>query len=238
MNMNEADKLQQLQQTIEYQFKNIDLLKQALTHSSYANEKRIRQVKDYERIEFLGDAVLELVSSEYLYLESDAYLEGEMTKLRSTYVCEPALAFCARELHIGQYIYLGKGEQQTGGRERDSILSDCMEAIIGAIFLDSNFEEAKQFIHRNILSDLEDKKLFYDSKSSLQEFVQAKGKPPVTYRLVDESGPEHDKIFTIEVILEENIVGRGTGKNKKSAEQNAAYQAIKMFKNQVKTKKS
>ncbi len=236
--MNEVEKLQQLQQTIEYQFKNIDLLKQALTHSSYANEKRIRQVKDYERIEFLGDAVLELVSSEYLYLESEAYLEGEMTKLRSTYVCEPALAFCARELQIGQYIYLGKGEQQTGGRERDSILSDCMEAIIGAIFLDSNFEEAKQFIHRNILSDLEDKKLFYDSKSSLQEFVQAKGKPPVTYRLVDESGPEHDKIFTVEVILEENIVGTGTGKNKKSAEQNAAYQAIKMLKKQVKTKKS
>lgn len=228
--MKELEILQQLESELGYHFKDAVLLKQALTHSSYANEKKIQKLKDYERIEFLGDAVLELVTSEYLYLEDEERLEGEMTKLRSTYVCEPSLAFCARELELGKYIYCGKGESQTGGKDRDSILSDCMEAIIGAIFLDGGFEDAKKFIHNRILTDLENKRLFYDSKSSLQEMVQGKGKESIAYQLVSENGPEHAKCFQVNVLIGKRIVGAGSGKSKKIAEQNAAYQAILQMK--------
>ncbi|MFI3200376.1 MAG: ribonuclease III [Eubacteriales bacterium] len=230
MNNNDKELLQQLEKKIGYHFQDYSLLKQALTHSSYANEKKIQKLKDYERMEFLGDAVLELVTSEYLYLENTNRLEGEMTKLRSTYVCEPALAFCAREIALGQFIYCGKGESRTGGKDRDSILSDCMEAIIGAIYLDGGLEQAKKFIHRGILTDLENKRLFYDSKSSLQEMVQGKRKQPIAYRLTGESGPEHEKCFQVEVLVGDVVVGSGSGKSKKIAEQNAAYQAILQLK--------
>ena len=149
-----------LEEKIGYEFKNKELLKQALTHSSFTNEQKINKQRNYERLEFLGDAVLELASSKFFFLNHPDMSEGEMTKLRSSMVCEPALAFCARDLGLGEYLYLGKGEEATGGRKRDSITSDVMEALIGAIYLDSGFEEAEKFILKFILSDLESKQLF------------------------------------------------------------------------------
>ncbi len=173
--------LQKLEEKIGYQFHDKALLKQALTHSSYTNEQKINRVKNYERLEFLGDAVLELVSSEFLFRLHPNMPEGELTKRRAALVCEPSLAFCAGDLNLGSFILLGKGEEATGGRKRDSITSDVMEAVTGAIYLDGGMEPAKAFIDRFILSDLEDKSLFYDSKSSLQELVQGKLKKEVSY---------------------------------------------------------
>lgn len=214
-----------LETTINYTFHNRELLVNALTHSSYANELQIHKREDNERLEFLGDAVLELVSSEYLYTQYRQYNEGKLTTLRASMVCEPSLAYCARELHLDDYIMLGKGEEATGGRKRDSITSDALEAVIGAVYLDGGFEQAKKFIMQFILNDLEDKKLFYDSKTVLQEMLQANGNTP-SYRIVNESGPEHDKVFTAEVMMDGKILGVGEGHNKKSAEQKAAYEAI------------
>lgn len=151
--------------------------------------------------------------------------EGQLTKLRSSMVCEPALAFCARDIELGKYILLGKGEEATGGRERDSITSDVMEAVIGAVYLDGGFEEAEKFILKYILSDLENKKLFYDSKTILQERVQKDGRE-LHYVLVEESGPDHDKLFTVEAVIGDETVGSGTGRTKKSAEQQAAYAVL------------
>jgi ribonuclease-3 len=213
---------------IHYHFKNKALLKQALTHSSYANEQKINKTDDYERIEFLGDAVLELISSEFIYKLYPTMGEGEMTKLRSTYVCETALAYCARQLKLDRYIFLGKGEEITGGRSRDSILSDVCEAVIGAIYLDGGFDAAKNHIHTYILKDLEDKQLFFDSKTLLQEIIQGEGDESLHYVCVKEEGPDHDKKFFVEARLaDETIIGMGTGKTKKAAEQQAAYKAIK-----------
>ena len=224
--------LKHLEERIGYNFRNIDLLKQALTHSSFTNEQRINKTGDYERLEFLGDAVLELVSSEFLFHEHEELSEGELTKLRASMVCEPALAFCAREIELGEFMRLGKGEELTGGRERDSITSDGMEAVIGAIYLDGGIEPAKEFINRFILSDLEDKQLFYDSKSNLQELIQGTLKKEFTYELLEESGPEHNKTFVVEVIMEDKSLGRGLGRTKKAAEQQAAYQALLFLKEQ------
>lgn len=218
--------LQSLESKIGYHFHDISLLKQAMTHSSFTNEQKINKVKNYERLEFLGDAVLELVSSEFLFNAHTQVPEGELTKMRASMVCEPSLAFCAKDLQLGQYMRLGKGEEQTGGRERDSITSDAMEALIGAIYLDGGMEEAKGFINKFILSDLEDKQLFYDSKSNLQELIQGKLKKEFHYELLEESGPEHDKIFVVEVFMEEESLGKGSGRTKKAAEQQAAYKAL------------
>lgn len=217
-----------LEDYMGYSFQNKTLLKQALTHSSFANEQKINRIKDYERIEFLGDAVLELVSSEFLYKLHPNMVEGEMTKLRSSYVCEPSLAYCARQMNLGDYIYLGKGEESTGGRERDSILSDVMEALIGAIYLDSGFEKAKEHIHSYVLKDLEDKQLFFDSKTLLQEMIQRDGNESLHYVCVKEEGPDHAKQFFVEARLAgEEVIGEGKGKTKKAAEQQAAYHVIK-----------
>lgn len=224
--MREEYTLQLLQERIGYKFKNEALLKRALTHSSYMNEQKINRTGDYERLEFLGDAVLELVSSEFLYREHTEVPEGELTKMRASMVCEPSLAFCARDIELGQFIRLGKGEENTGGRNRDSIISDVMEAVTGAIYLDGGFEPAKAFIYRFILSDLEDKQLFYDSKSNLQELIQGKLKKDFHYELLEESGPEHDKTFVVEVFMEKTSLGKGAGRTKKAAEQQAAYQAL------------
>ena len=155
-----------------YHFQNPHLLKQAMTHSSYANEHKAKGYHDNERLEFLGDAVLEVVSSEFLFRHYPALPEGDLTKLRASIVCEPTLALCARELDLGDFLLLGKGEEHTGGRKRDSIVSDAMEALIGAIYLDGGFASAKEFVHRFIMTDIEHKKLFYDSKTILQEQVQ------------------------------------------------------------------
>ncbi len=218
--------LEQLEERIGYCFQNKALLKQAMTHSSFTNEQKINKAKDYERLEFLGDAVLELVSSEFLFWEHGEVPEGELTKMRAAMVCEPALAFCAREIELGAFIRLGKGEESTGGRERDSITSDAMEALIGAIYLDSGLEAAKAFINRFVLSDLEDKQLFYDSKSNLQELIQGKLKKEFHYHLLEESGPEHRKVFRVSVEMEGEVLGEGQGKTKKAAEQQAAYKAL------------
>lgn len=224
--MLEGYTLQMLEERIGYHFHDIALLKQALTHSSYTNEQKINKQKHYERLEFLGDAVLELVSSEFLFKEHKDTPEGELTKMRASMVCEPSLAFCARDLELGQFMRLGKGEENTGGRHRDSITSDAMEAVIGAIYLDGGMEQAKAFIYRFILSDLEDKQLFYDSKSNLQELIQGKLKKEFHYELLEESGPEHDKTFVVEVFMEKESLGKGSGRTKKAAEQQAAYKAL------------
>lgn len=215
-----------LEERIGYHFREPALLKQAMTHSSFTNEQKIRKTQNYERLEFLGDAVLELVSSEFLYRRHPEMSEGELTKKRASMVCEPSLAFCARDLELGSFMLLGRGEENTGGRGRDSIVSDAMEAVIGAIYLDGGMEQAKAFIDRFVLSDLEDKQLFYDSKSSLQELIQGKLKKEFNYELLEESGPEHDKLFGVSVNMEGEILGVGEGKTKKAAEQQAAYKAL------------
>ena len=218
--------MKMLEERIGYRFTNQALLRQAVTHSSFTNEQRIRRNRNYERLEFLGDAVLELVSSEFLFQRNEHMPEGELTKMRASMVCEPSLAFCARDLDLGKFILLGRGEEGTGGRARDSIVSDVMEAVIGAIYLDGGMEPAKIFINRFILSDLEDKQLFYDSKSNLQELIQGKLKKEFHYELCSESGPEHNKVFCVAVYMEEKLLGTGEGRTKKAAEQQAAYQAL------------
>ena len=213
------------QKIIQYQFNNIGLLKNALTHSSYATEKKTGNYKDNERLEFLGDAVLELTSSEFIYTGNPDMNEGKMTRLRASIVCEPTLAMCARQIHLQEYIMLGKGEDLTGGRTRDSIISDALEALIGAIYLDGGFANAKEFIHRFVLNDLENKQLFYDSKTILQEVVQAHGLE-VEYELTGEEGPEHDKKFHVIAKAGDLFVVKGTGHTKKAAQQQAAYNAL------------
>ena len=213
------------QKIIQYQFNNIGLLKNALTHSSYANEKKTGNYKDNERLEFLGDAVLELTSSEFIYTGNPDMNEGKMPRLRASIVCEPTLAMCARQIHLQEYIMLGKGEDLTGGRTRDSIISDALEALIGAIYLDGGFANAKEFIHRFVLNDLENKQLFYDSKTILQEVVQAHGLE-VEYELTGEEGPEHDKKFHVIAKAGDLFVVKGTGHTKKAAQQQAAYNAL------------
>lgn len=215
-----------LEEKIAYRFQDEGLLRRALTHSSYANELKINKYGDYERLEFLGDAVLEFVSSDFLYRQRKETAEGDLTKLRASMVCEPALAYCAREFALEQHILLGKGEEATGGRKRDSIVSDVMEALIGAIYLDGGIEKASAFIHRFILSDLEDKQLFYDAKTILQELVQQGNEGALRYELVREEGPAHDKVFEVEAYVGEKKVGQGVGHSKKAAQQQAAYQAL------------
>ncbi|MGN1204888.1 MAG: ribonuclease III [Lachnospiraceae bacterium] len=217
---------QKLEEKIGYTFKNRALLKQAVTHSSFANEQKINRQKHYERLEFLGDAVLELISSDFLFQTHPELSEGQLTKMRASMVCEPALAYCAKDLKLDRYIQLGKGEEATGGRYRDSIISDVMEAVIGAIYLDGGMESASRYIHRFILSDLENKQLFLDSKTNLQEYIQQNLKQEFHYELIEESGPEHDKIFTVEVVMGDKVLGKGSGRTKKAAEQQAAYEAL------------
>ncbi|MGN1148281.1 MAG: ribonuclease III [Lachnospiraceae bacterium] len=218
--------LDELENRIGYHFKDKTLLKQAVTHSSFTNEQKINKQKHYERLEFLGDAVLELVTSDFLFHEHPEKPEGQLTKMRASMVCEPALAFCARDLELGKFMLLGKGEEATGGRNRDSITSDVMEAVIGAIFLDGGMEEAKAYIYRFVLSDLDNKQLFFDSKTNLQEYIQGHLKKEFHYELIEESGPEHDKLFVVEVIMEGKVLGTGHGRTKKAAEQQAAYEAL------------
>ena len=219
-------KISEFETLIGYKFQNKNYLRQALTHSSYANEMRMNKLANNERLEFLGDAVLELMSSEYIFLNNEQMYEGEMTKFRASMVCEPTLALCARDINLGEYILLGKGEISTGGAKRDSILSDAFEAVIGAIYLDGGFTSAKEFITKFVLDDIDNKKLFFDSKTILQEMIQADYRDPLQYKLIGEEGPDHDKVFTVAAIVEGRELSQGTGKTKKAAEQAAAYQAI------------
>lgn len=222
--------LNEFQSKIGYTFKNRHLLEQALTHSSYANEKHMKKHSDNERLEFLGDAVLEIVSSEFLFINYPQKPEGELTKLRASIVCEPTLALCTKPLDLGKYLRLGRGEDHTGGRKRKSILSDALEAVIGAIYLDGGFTNAKEFVLRFIMTDIENKQLFYDSKTILQEIVQENGTQPVEYILVKEEGPDHNKNFSVEARVNGKVMGQGSGHTKKAAEQAAAYQAIRVLK--------
>ncbi|WP_066721051.1 ribonuclease III [Clostridium sp. Marseille-P299] len=219
-------KLQTFEGRIGYTFQKKGLLRQALTHSSFANEKRLNKLANNERLEFLGDAVLELTTSEWLYKTHENMPEGDLTKLRASLVCEPTLAMCARDLGLGEFIYLGKGEDATGGRDRDSILSDGMEAIIGAIYLDGGFANAKEFISKYILADIDNKKLFFDSKTILQEIVQSDFKQQLSYELLEETGPDHNKVFKVLAKMDSTALETGIGKTKKAAEQEAAYRSI------------
>lgn len=215
-------KLNELEKSIGYTFKDKSLLKLALTHSSYSNELKINKYGNYERLEFLGDAVLELTTSQFFYLEYPDKKEGELTRIRSSMVCEPALAFCARQFNLQEYILLGKGEETTGGRDRDSIISDVLEAVLGAVYLDGGFDCADAFVKKHILTDLENKQLFYDAKTILQEKMQKQGKS-LSYELIEEKGPDHDKTFVIAAIIDGVQCSTGSGKSKKQAEQHAAY---------------
>ena len=219
-------KTEELEEIIGYHFKNKHYLTQALTHSSYANEKKLGKLGSNERLEFLGDAVLELISSDYLYARFTQIPEGELTKKRASLVCEPSLAYCAREFGLPQFLLLGKGEDMTGGRNRDSIVSDATEALLGAIYLDGGFANAKEFIHRFILNDIEHKQLFYDSKTILQEMIQATAGAHLEYEILREEGPDHHKVFEVRALSGGEELGRGTGGTKKAAEAVAAYHGI------------
>ena len=215
-----------LQNSIEYSFKDEKLLVTALTHKSYiVNAPETGDVNN-ERLEYLGDAVLELVTSDFLFKNYKQMSEGEMTKLRASLVCEPALAIDAREIDLQDYIFLGKGEENTGGRNRDSIVSDAFEALIGAIYLDGGMDEATKFICSFVLNDIEHKQKFYDSKTTLQEMVDATNLGNLSYEIVKESGPDHNKVFDAVVKLNDEVIGSGTGQTKKHAEQNAAVDAL------------
>ena len=210
------------EQNIQYTFKNKSLLELALTHSSYANESKNHMAYN-ERLEFLGDAVLQLVTSEKLYTENPHMPEGKMSKTRAALVCEDALANYSKQIELGRFMFLGKGEENTGGRERPSILADAFEALIGAIFLDGGIVPAKKFV----LRFLDDKSLhLQDYKTLLQEIIQQNPGERLSYIVVAESGPDHDKSFTVEVHLNSNPIGKGEGKSKKQAEQQAAKEAL------------
>lgn len=220
---------EKLEEKIGYRFQDRSLLLTAVTHTSYANEHRKEKCCHNERLEFLGDAVLEIVSSDYLYHTYPDKEEGELSKLRASMVCEPSLAKCARDLDLPGYLRLGRGEEQMGGRNKDSIISDATEAVIGAIYLDGGFEEARRFVMQSILLELTEDDLFKDQKTRLQELVQDQNHN-VEYRMLAEEGPDHDKRFRFGAYLDGEMIGEGTGRTKKAAEQEAARCAIKSMK--------
>ena len=224
-------KLNELEKKIGYHFQNFAHLEHAMRHSSFCNEQKMDKLDNNERLEFLGDAVLELVTSEYLYTKYPQMPEGEATKKRASMVCEPSLALCAKELDLGNYLYLGKGEERTGGRERASVTSDAMEALIGAIYLDGGFTNAKEFVEKFVLNGIEEKQLFYDSKTTFQEMMQSITTEQIHYEVIGQEGPDHCKTFSVELYVGDRRAGIGTGRSKKAAEQAAAYDAIKRLKN-------
>lgn len=227
--------MESLEKKLGYKFKDIKLLKNALTHSSYANEVR-GGVNSNERLEFLGDSVLSIIVSEHIYSTFPNMPEGELTRLRASLVCEKALCAFSRELELGKYLLLGKGEDKGGGRERDSILADAFEAVLAALFLDGGMEVAKRHVMRFVLRELSDhiiEDTFKDYKTLLQEIIQRNPEESVSYELIGEEGPDHDKRFTVEVHLNSNVIGTGTGKSKKQAEQMAAKQALDLMGEQI-----
>ncbi len=219
--------MKRLEENLKYKFKDIPLLKNALSHSSYANEKHL-SCGSNERLEFLGDAVLSVIVADYLYKNYGNKPEGELTKLRASLVCEKSLCGFARTLEIGDFLLLGKGEDANGGRERNSILADAFEAVLAAMYLDGGMDVARKHVLRFIedeLSHTEDE-VFHDYKTTLQEVIQRNREERLTYVLSSESGPDHNKSFTVEVLLNSNVIGCGTGKTKKRAEQMAAKDAL------------
>lgn len=222
--------IKDLESAIGYRFRNITLLQNALTHSSYANERWHNSLKSNERLEFLGDSILGMVVAEYLYKNFPDRPEGELTRMRADMVCEKSLASVAARIGLGQHLMLGNGEEQGGGRNRDSILADAVESVIAAAFLDGGMAAARQFIDQYILVEVPVTKLHNaDYKTALQELVQQKKNQVLTYTLIGESGPDHDKRFEVEVKLNGEVVGVGSGSSKKRAEQDAAHSAIEVL---------
>ena len=226
-----------LQEKIGYTFKDPVLLRHALIHSSYANEHGMPKFSDNERYEFLGDSVLELVSSDFLFHNYPDQNEGQMSKLRASLVCEMALADVANELSIGRFVFLSNGEEKTGGRELKSILSDALESVIGAIYLDGGLAPADAFIRKNILTDIENRTLFYDAKTVLQELIQAGSYGPLHYEETKETGPEHRKTFFMQAFVGDRLIGEGSGATKKAAEQEAAYRGLLLLRKEEDAKK-
>lgn len=222
LNYNEEE----IEQNIRYQFKDKSLLKRAFSHSSFINEMKRKGMESYERLEFLGDAVLELITSEFLIEEYPDMPEGKLTRLRASIVCEATLSSVSQMLHFGDYVLLSRGEELTGGRNRNSILCDLFEAVLGAIYLDGGMDAARKYVHTFLLTDIESKTLFYDAKTTLQEMVQKDGKGSVTYELLEEKGPDHNKSFVTEVFVDGVSLATGEGTSKKNAQQMAAYKAI------------
>ncbi len=224
--------MQQLQDLLGLRFQKISLLKQAFTHSSYVNEQRSLNLGDNERLEYLGDAVLELSVSEFLFNMYPSRSEGELTKLRASIVCEPSLMGFAEKLNFGKYMYLGKGEDLTGGRTRPAMLADVFEAFIGALYLDQGLEAVRAFLQRHVFVTLQDdaKLQVLDYKTQLQEHTQHHGMGSLEYRIIDEQGPAHERQFISEVRMDGAVLGEGTGRSKKEAEQQAAAQALKSLK--------
>ncbi len=219
--------IKDLEAAIGYKFENITLLQNALTHSSYANEYFHDSLKSNERLEFLGDSVLGMVVAEHLYKTFPHRPEGDLSRMRADMVCETSLAKIARELNLGEYLLLGHGEAQSGGRNRPSILADAVEAVLAACFLDGGMAAAERLIHTFVLGNVPQSKLRNaDYKTALQELVQQKKNQQITYRLISESGPDHNKSFCVEVLLNGSVVGTGTGSSKKRAEQEAAHLAM------------
>ena len=218
-----------LEKSIKYSFNNKSNLLLALTHSSFANENKKLKLYSNERLEFLGDAVLNMVISEKIFLDYPDLNEGEMTKIRAAIVCETSLAKYANKINLAEYLLLSKGEELTGGRSRPSILADVFEALIGAIYIDGGINKAKKFINnvmRNAIDEVIENQEDPDYKTHFQEIIQRKGENKIQYEVIEEKGPDHDKIFVTQLKVNEKVMGKGRGKSKKAAEQNAAKDAL------------
>ncbi len=219
--------IKELEAAIGYRFQNISLLQNALAHSSFANERWHNSLMSNERLEFLGDSVLGMLVAEYLYRTFPNRPEGELTRMRADMVCEKALTVVASQIGLGNHLLLGRGEEQGGGRSRESILADAVESVIAACYLDGGMEAAKQFVERFVLTHVPVTRLTNtDYKTALQEMVQQKRNQILTYHLVGESGPDHDKKFSVELTLNGQVIGNGIGSSKKRAEQEAAKAAL------------
>ncbi|MDN6838091.1 MAG: ribonuclease III, partial [Staphylococcus equorum] len=229
-------KFAQKMQELDLNIKQIELYQQAFSHSSFINDFNMNRLEHNERLEFLGDAVLELTVSRYLFDKYPELPEGNLTKMRATIVCEPSLVIFAKKIQINELILLGKGEEKTGGRTRPSLVSDAFEAFVGALYLDQGLESVWKFAEQIIFPYVEDEELdgVVDFKTQFQEFVHRQNKGDVTYRLINEEGPAHHRLFTSEVILENAAVAEGKGKTKKESEQKAAESAYKSMKNKAK----
>ncbi|WP_408956528.1 ribonuclease III [Natroniella sp. ANB-PHB2] len=226
----DKQKVDKLEQEIEVEFQNEELLKRAITHKSYSNENRERSLKNNERLEFLGDAILDLVISEYIFAEYPDHPEGELAKIRSVVVSAPVLAEKSKEINLGNYLLLGKGEEITGGRKRNSILADAFEALVGSIYLDQGLEVVREFILELLTADImtvEAGEHIQDYKTLLQELIQQSSNSRPDYLVVKEEGPDHNKEFTVQVVFEDEVLGTGIGSSKKEAQQQAAKNAIK-----------
>lgn len=228
-----VERIADFEEIIEYCFNDKMKLVLALTHSSYANECRDDKIISNERLEFLGDTVLNMIVSEHIYTNYSYLAEGEMTKFRANVVCEPSLAKCAKNIDIGSFLLLGKGEENTGGRTRMSILSDAVEALIGAIYIDSGLESARAFVLHQMGKYINESikgTIFMDYKTQLQEIIQKSNDHRITYEIIEEKGPDHNKVFVSQVKVDEDVVGIGEGRTKKEAEQMAAKSSLNNIK--------